>query len=151
MEKRYIFKDASAADAEAIAAIEAICFPEAWSRDMVAEAMANGTFYKAVFDDERLVGYAAAKIVIDEGQVANIAIHPDYRGKGLGKWITHNMIAQCFDSGCELITLEVRHTNEIAISLYTSLGFKEVGRRKGYYSDADAVLMNLSKGEETLG
>ena len=55
------------------------------------------------------------------------------------------MIARAEDDGCVLVTLEVRGGNEAAMSLYKKLGFREVGRRKGYYSKGgeDAVLMDL--------
>ena len=55
------------------------------------------------------------------------------------------MIAKAEDDGCVLVTLEVRGGNEAALELYKKLGFREVGRRKGYYAKGgeDAVLMDL--------
>ncbi len=142
-----VFCLATPADAAAIAQIEKLCFPEAWSEDAVRQAMENGTFYIAARNGGSLIGYAGAAVVLDEGQVANIALLPDYRGRGLGRELTERMIAQCKNSGAEFITLEVRHTNETALGLYRALGFKEVGRRKNYYRDpaADAILMTLYK------
>ena len=145
--KDVILRNASKADAAAIAEIEAICFPEAWSEPMVTSAMENGTFYIGAYLGDKLVGYAAAAIVLDEGQVANIALDPAARGKGLGRALTKALIDRCFEAGCSFITLEVRHTNTVAINLYTSLCFRQVGLRKNYYSNptADAILMTLTK------
>lgn len=145
--EKVIFDLASPADAAAIAQMEKLCFPEAWSEAAVGEAMENGTFYIAARSGEDLIGYAGAAMVLDEGQVANIALLPDFRGRGLGREITKRMIGKCLEMGARFITLEVRHTNTAALNLYLSLGFKEVGRRKNYYRDpsADAILMTLSK------
>ena len=151
--KEFEIKSALPSDAAAIAAIEKECFPEAWSENMVLSAMENGTFYIAAFLGDSLAGYAAAAVVVDEGQVANIAVRAPYRGKGLGKALTSALITECINNGCETITLEVRRTNTTAINLYKSLGFKEVGRRKDYYSSpkADALLFTLLKGDAANG
>lgn len=148
-----VFKKAEKADAQSIARIEKICFPEAWSEEMILSAMENGTVYIGAYAEGECIGYAGANIVLDEGQVANIALDPCFRGIGLGRRLCQELIDYCFRNGCASITLEVRHTNAVARKLYTSLGFKEVGCRKNYYSSpaADAILMTLEKGEDTNG
>ena len=154
MDKRlYEISPAKKEDVSAIAAIEQICFPEAWNENMILSAMDGGTTYLAAYDNGRCIGYAAAAIVVGEGQVANIAVHPDYRSKGLGRSLTAALVDFCFAAGCDCLTLEVRHTNTIARRLYLSLGFEEVGLRRNYYSNptADAVLMTLNKGGEQNG
>ena len=145
--KDIIIKTAERADVPSIARLEKLCFPEAWSEDMILSAMECGTFYVAAYDNGQCIGYAGANVVLDEGQVANIAVYPEYRGKGIGRALTKAMAERCFNSGCATVTLEVRHTNTTAISLYESLGFRAVGRRKDYYRDpkADGILMTLLK------
>lgn len=147
MDNNIVIRDAEKQDIPALVCLEKLCFPEAWSEDMILSAMNSGTFYIAAFSGEELAGYAAANIVLDEGQVANIALFPAFRGKGLGKTLTKAMIERCFENGCQTVTLEVRHTNAVAIGLYECLGFKTVGKRKDYYRDpkADGILMTLFK------
>ena len=84
-------------------------------------------------------------MVAGEAQVYNIAIAPEFRREGIGEALLRHMIAKAEDDGCVLVTLEVRGGNEAAMALYKKLGFREVGRRKGYYAKGgeDAVLMDL--------
>lgn len=148
-----ILREADRADAASIAEIEKLCFPEAWSEKMVLSAMENGVFYIAAVSGGEIIGYAGGAQVLDEGQVANIALRPEFRGRGLGRRLTEALINRYLEKGCSVITLEVRHNNTPAISLYSSLGFVEVGRRKNYYSNpaADAILMTFYKGEVANG
>ena len=94
--------------------------------------------------DEK-AGYGEIRMVAGEAQIYNIAVAPEFRREGIGEALLRHMIAKAEDDGCELVTLEVRGGNEAAMALYTKLGFREVGRRKGYYSKGgeDAVLMDL--------
>lgn len=89
------------------------------------------------------IGYADMRIIAGEAQIYNIAISHDYRAQGYGEMLLTHLIDKARESGCDSITLEVSSTNRAGISLYGKLGFKEVGRRKGYYSsdNTDAILM----------
>ena len=74
-------------------------------------------------------------IILDEAHVTNIAIHPHFRGRKLGRVIINGNMRQAVCLGAEKITLEVRPSNKVAQKLYRQLGFVAAGIRKGYYSD----------------
>ena len=78
--------------------------------------------------------YGGVITVADEGQILNIATHPDHRRRGYGRLIMNEIIEHSRNKGITFITLEVRESNIPAIALYESLGFYNVGRLKGYYS-----------------
>jgi ribosomal-protein-alanine N-acetyltransferase len=93
------------------------------------------------------IGMAVVWIIIDEAHIATIAIHPQYRGHGIGKNLLAETLRQSVQRGAVLATLEVREHNLIAQQMYTKFGFEFVGRRLKYYqdNDEDAILMTLNK------
>lgn len=101
--------------------------------------------YLVLSEDESVVAYAGMWLVLDEGHVTNIAVHPDHRGKGYGKRVTSALIQLAANLGMAWMTLEVRRSNAVAQSLYRKLGFIDVGYRKRYYEDnkEDALVMAL--------
>ncbi|NGZ74828.1 ribosomal protein S18-alanine N-acetyltransferase [Saccharibacillus alkalitolerans] len=88
-------------------------------------------------------GYAGMWTVIDEAHITNIAVRTAYRGRKLGERLLNELLDTAKALGLERATLEVRVSNGVARNLYTKMGFREVGIRKGYYSDnnEDAVIM----------
>lgn len=91
----------------------------------------------------RLIGYIGVWLVVDEGHITNVAVHPDYRGHGIGRRLLTEAIDFCAGKGATRMTLEVRVSNEIAQRLYRDLGFVAAGVRPGYYRDnnEDALIM----------
>lgn len=94
-----------------------------------------------------IIGMAVVWIMVDEAHIATIAIHPQFRGHGIGKKLLAESLRQAIQRGAVLATLEVREHNSIAQQMYQKFGFEIVGRRLRYYQDnnEDAVLMTLSK------
>ena len=138
------FRKMLASDAEEIAAIEEMTFAMPWSRkDFWAEAVNENAIYVVGTIDNKVVAYAGAWISFEDAQVTNVAVHPDYRGQGIGANLFARLIEEVKKRGVTAITLEVRPSNEAAIRLYESFGLKSVGRRKGYYLDngEDALIM----------
>ena len=82
-------------------------------------------------------------IAVDEGQITNVAVHPDYRRRGLASAVLNSLMRYARSCHAESVTLEVRASNAAAIALYKKAGFSEVGRRRGFYTKPteDAVLM----------
>ncbi len=138
-------------DVPAMARIERDSFAAPWSADEITkDVTAGGNVYVAVAlaDDER-AGYAEIRMIAGEDQIYNIAIAPEFRREGIGEALLRHLIDKADADGCKLVTLEVRSGNEAAMELYKKLGFREVGRRKGYYAKGgeDAVLMDLDLGK----
>ena len=92
-----------------------------------------------------LIGMAVVWLVVDQAHVATFAVHPSFRGLGIGKKFLSFILYKAHKEGMLSATLEVRETNEIAQSLYRDLGFKVTGRRLRYYHDTmeDALIMTL--------
>ena len=126
------------------AAIERECFSQPWSEDMLAEELYNdnASFIVAVADDGTVLGYAGLTVVLDEGYINNIAVRSQYRRMGVADALLGTFIHFAEDH-LAFLTLEVRASNDKAISLYTKNGFVQEGRRKDYYKapKEDAIIM----------
>lgn len=128
-----------------IMVVENLSFRIPWSRDAFVQEITNNKFaeYFAAKVDGRVVGYAGMWKVIDEGHITNVAVHPDYRGNGVGKALIEHLINVAKNGGITRMTLEVRKSNLTAQGLYGKFGFKACGFRKAYYADnnEDAMIM----------
>jgi len=95
----------------------------------------------------RLVGMLVLWMIVDEAHIATIATHPDFRRQGIAKHLLVEALESAYNEGAQTALLEVRAGNEVALKLYASFGFEEVGRRERYYKDnhEDAILMTLSR------
>ena len=130
-----------------VAALEQVCFPaDPWSENLFRAALENpGAAVLLAEEDGAVLGYAVLSAVLDEGNLDNIAVAPEYRRRG----VADALLGALTGLGREclaLLTLEVRASNAPAIALYEKHGFRPVGRRRNYYSDPreDAVLMTLT-------
>ena len=90
---------------------------------------------------EKVVGYYGFLHILDELHILNVAVDPDYRGKGLGKKLMAHLIAQGRVLAARAITLEVRESNLTAIRLYEGAGFELAGVRPHYYTDKENALI----------
>jgi ribosomal-protein-alanine N-acetyltransferase len=90
-----------------------------------------------------VVGYGGCWLIAGEAHISTIAVHPDFRGQGLGELLLIGMLQRGISLGGEYSVLEVRASNLTAQALYEKYEYKVVGRRKGYYHDnrEDALLM----------
>lgn len=90
-----------------------------------------------------IIGFAGLWLMVDEAHVTTIAMHPDFRRKGLGELLLVSLIDIAYTIGAKWVTLEVRVTNHNAQNLYRKYGFREAGLRNRYYSDnqEDALIM----------
>lgn len=130
-------------DIEKITAAEQVCFTDPWKKEDFLSALTLPVYCGLVMEEgEKLLGYACGISVCDEGEVANIAILPSERGKGLGNKLLLALLENLKARGAEKCFLEVRVSNLAAISLYEKFGFEKIGVRKRYYPDGeDAFLM----------
>ncbi len=141
-------------DVPALARIERVSFVSPWSAEEITrDIVSNDRAYVAVAEiNGEAVGYADMWIVAGEAQLFNIVVDPAYRGKEIALRLLAHMF-KVASVTCNVITLEVRRSNVPAISLYLKSGFRQVGVRKGYYTDngEDAVLMDRNLDEEDNG
>lgn len=132
---------------DAVMAIENVSFLTPWKREaFLFEILLNETAdYVVALHRGQVVGYGGMWLVLDEAHITNIAVHPAFRGRGIGRRILRELIKRAALRGATKMTLEVRPSNLIARKLYQDLGFKEKGVRKRYYQDnhEDAIIMWL--------
>jgi ribosomal-protein-alanine N-acetyltransferase len=90
-----------------------------------------------------IIGFAGMWIMFDEAHITTIGVHPDERGNGLGELLLLQLFVEAAARGAEMLTLEVRVSNEAAQALYCKYGFTRQGIRRRYYSDngEDAYIM----------
>lgn len=134
-------------DAEEMFKLDGKCFSIPWSEQSFKEEFENELArYFVMTDDNAIIGYAGLWNIVGEGHITNIAVHPQYRGRQLGKRLMNALFRFADEAGLGCLTLEVRESNNIAIGLYEKYGFKAVGRRKKYYSDTneDAIIMTAT-------
>lgn len=144
----FVIEPMRAEDIDAVMRIETACFPTPWTADMFVQELqrpqANISVLRRV-DDGNVVAFINHWSVLDELHLLNVATLPEERRRGHGKHLLEHMFLCARASGCRVVMLEVRRSNEAALGLYRSFGFVSVGVRPGYYSDngEDAILMNL--------
>ncbi len=127
-----------------VAELEKLCFSEPWSQKSLSMlTAAPGTGFAVISPLGEVLGYGGMLCVLDEGQITNIAVHPDARRCGIGKAILSALMEYAAQTNLREITLEVRSSNEGAHRLYRSAGFEVCGVRKKFYRmpTEDALLM----------
>ena len=120
-------------------------FDNFWNIDILKDELKsqNSEFVCAKIEN-KVVGFAGIKIVLDTADIMNIAVKEDYRRQGIATLLLNNILDICNEKNIKTINLEVNEENFSAIQLYQKFGFKENGRRKKYYNNKfDAILMKL--------
>ncbi len=138
---------------EGVAALERMCFSSPWSAQslelLTNDGIGVGYLLQAAGTPATtesaaaVIAYGGMLITVDEGQITNIAVHPDHRREGLGYTIVQALLRHAKDCRLESVSLEVRASNTAAIELYRKAGFTEAGRRRGFYQkpSEDALVM----------
>lgn len=117
------------------ASLEIKCFSDPWSEKALAESLADPcAVMLAALLDGVLCGYCCIMLAGDGGYIPRVAVRPAYRRRGVATALMLAAEEAAREQGSELVTLEVRESNLAAISLYTSLGYRSVGRRPGFYT-----------------
>jgi len=130
-----VLSRATAADLPEVIALERICYGDPWPASAFASLPENARVFFTVARDvgRALWGYVVAWYVMDEGELANLAVAPAVREQGIGRALLDSMLDDARSREIAQIYLEVRESNFAARQLYASRGFEEVGKRKGYY------------------
>ena len=151
-------------DFDAIGALDALSFSQPWPRASFEHAQrdAASLLLVAVRDEkvvrdietlrvlatsnaneagEEIVGFGAAQVVLDEGEILTLAVAQEMRGARLGARLLDALLDFAIERGAARVFLEVRPSNAAARALYARRGFSEVGRRRAYYRDGEDALI----------
>ncbi|MCB9770201.1 MAG: ribosomal protein S18-alanine N-acetyltransferase [Candidatus Omnitrophica bacterium] len=134
-----------------ILALEILCFSEPWTHDAyAAEFMHVYSHTWGWVEGESLVGYLTGWLVFEEFHIANLAVHPDHRRKGIAQTLLDFTLCWAARNEGRVSLLEVRASNEAAIELYRRNGFESVMTRRNYYSNPveDALILRKELGVE---
>lgn len=133
--------------------IEDQVYPRPWThRTFVSELteMRNGSrYYMVAYVDDVMVGYAGLMFAGDDAHITNIAVDPEWQGRGVATEMMLDLAFLAHDRGCDAMTLEVRHTNNAAQQLYRRFGFVPAGVRKRYYENTDDAIIMWAHGVNT--
>lgn len=138
---RVVYMDDSHIDG--VVDIENYSFSHPWTKEGIIEAKNNRTKFYVFEKSGEVLGYVGISVILDEGYITNIAVLPKYRGNGIGKALMKKLDDLARLEKLSFISLEVRVSNQNAISLYEKFGYKTEGVRKGFYDDPkeDALIM----------
>ena len=127
-----------------IAELEKLCFSDPWSEKSIASELENELSYWLVaLEDGRVTGYVGSQTVMDETDMMNVAVHPDFRRCGIAEKLVNTLVLKLKERGSHSLTLEVRASNDGAQKLYEKLGFSLIGKRPKYYRNPkeDALIL----------
>lgn len=141
-------------DVEEVVRIENDAYPFPWTRGNFLDSLANR--YQAWVlreADERLAGYFLLMSAVDDVHLLNITVRPDLHGQGIGRYLLNKVGELAEAAGIYQVLLEVRPSNQHALSVYRHAGFQMIGIRKKYYPAAgssreDAIVMRLMLKQE---
>lgn len=127
-----------------VAQLEKICFSDPWSENSIASELNNAlSFWLVAVEEDTVAGYIGSQTVMGDTDMMNVAVHPDYRRRGIGEQLVNCLVEELKKRQSRSLTLEVRASNLPAQKLYEKLGFSEVGRRPRYYRNPkeDALIL----------
>ena len=138
------YEEMNIAHVPAVARLEKENFSLPWSENVLRSELSNPlALWLVAMDEGEVVGYVGAQIVPDEADMMNLAVDEKYRRMGIGKALVDQLVERLQERCVRSLTLEVRVSNQPAISLYESMGFLVVGRRPKYYQKPkeDALIL----------
>lgn len=134
-------------DLARVSAVERESYSFPWSEGIFRDCLRVGYVCRVVEIGFDLVGYGVMSTGAGEAHILNLCVRDAMRGRGIGRTLLRQLLDLAVEAGVEDAFLEVRPSNLAAIRLYQSLGFVQVGVRKGYYQAAggreDATVLRL--------
>jgi len=134
------------ADLSRVLEIERASFPSPWKEEFFISELCNPHSRFLIAEKKgEVIGYICCWFIADEGQILNLAVHPDLRQSGLGKLLVQQILMEASKKGVNFLSLEVRKNNFTAIGLYKGLGFYETTIRNKYYENGEDALLMVCK------
>jgi ribosomal-protein-alanine N-acetyltransferase len=131
--------EAAPADARAIASLHAASFHRGWSEDEIERLLLDRNIltHRAAIHG-KLAGFVMSRIVAGESEILSVAVGAPHQGRGLARALLRLHLGRLAGLGVKTVFLEVDENNQPARRLYAKIGFREVGRRTGYYTGGPA-------------
>ncbi|NMG57099.1 ribosomal-protein-alanine N-acetyltransferase [Geitlerinema sp. P-1104] len=130
---------------EPILHLDHLCFGGLWTQEGYQRELASPNSILLGIQDadiaDRLLALGCLWAILDEAHLTILAVHPDHRRQGIGQLMLWGLLRAARQSQLSRATLEVNANNQAARSLYEQFGFREAGRRRGYYSNGDDALI----------
>lgn len=124
-------------DLPAVAAVERAAYQFPWSEGIFRDCLRVGYLCRVADLDGEIVAYGVVAMGAGEAHILNLCVRGDLRGRSIGRQMLMLLLERSRQAGMEAVFLEVRPSNPHAIALYQSVGFAQVGLRKGYYQAPD--------------
>lgn len=125
--------------------VERVNYPYPWTEGIMRDCLRVGYSCWVMETDGVLAAYAVLSAAAGEAHVLNISVAPGRQGLGLGRQLMEHLLQAAHGHGADTVFLEVRPSNKVAVHLYESMGFNQVGVRNGYYPSEvgreDAIIM----------
>ena len=141
------YRQMTAADLDAVIAIENAIYPYPWTRGNFRDSLAAGYHCWMVECGGGEVGYTVVMVAAGEAYLLNLSVARTWQRRGLGRELLNFVLKLVHKHGADKILLEVRPSNRAAIALYSSAGFTETAVRRGYYPAGcgreDAIVLQL--------
>lgn len=139
MSAELVFAPMQLEDLDAVVAGEKESAQFSWSRALFADSLHAGYSSWVLRREGVLIGHAVLLAIMDESHLLVITVRPRWQGQGFGARLLEHVVARARQAAASQMFLEVRASNRVAQALYGSHGFSEIGRRRGYYPDADGL------------
>jgi ribosomal-protein-alanine acetyltransferase len=141
----FLIRNARESDINVILSIEKQCFSMPHTREQLVSCLDESmhVFPVAVREDGSVLGYVEMTVIVDEGYISNVAVAQPFRRQGIADSLLGYLINYGIESSLSFITLEVRESNDAAISLYKNHNFKIAGFQRNYYTEPkeNAIIM----------
>ena len=128
--------------------LEESLFSVPWTKEVFFSfLMRDNTLFLVVEENGKILGYCGVLLVLDEGEITNVAVCRQRQREGIGQFLLSGLFLLLRERGIRVLHLEVRESNRTAIRLYERMGFQKDGLRRNYYTDPseDAVLMTRTE------
>jgi ribosomal-protein-alanine N-acetyltransferase len=146
------FRAMTPGDLPAVAAIERTAYAFPWSEGIFRDCLRVGYLCRVADVDGEIIAYGIVAMGAGEAHILNLCVRPDLRGRSIGREMLMLLLERSRQAGMTDTFLEVRPSNLHAIALYQSVGFVQVGLRKGYYQAEggreDALVLKLGLGAQ---
>jgi [ribosomal protein S18]-alanine N-acetyltransferase len=142
------------ADVDEVIGIERASYQFPWTEGIFHDCLRVSYLCRVAVQDQRMVGYAVMSMGAGEAHILNLCVREEARRAGVGRQLIRYLLEQAEGAGMLEAFLEVRPSNAVAIRLYRSLGFGQIGTRRGYYQAVggreDAAVLRLRLDEASL-